>query len=114
MARIMAGKCIVAMILLFALEGCAMSMQNSDTKVLTGTIRIVGNEPFAKVMLTLGSDPDMATIGQEYLIVGPLREALRRNYQWKRVTLEGAFCSSPDPVYKNCFKPVRIVNVVGR
>ena len=114
MARIMAGKIIVAMMLLFAVEGCAMNMQNQETKVLRGTIRVVGNEPFTKVVLTLGADPDMATIDQEYLIVGPLREALRRNYQGKKVTLEGALCTSPDPVYKNCFKPVRIVDAVDR
>lgn len=114
MVRIMAGKLIVAIIVLFAVEGCAMDMQNSDMKVLTGTIRVVGNQPFSSVVLTLGANPDIATIDQQYLIVGPLRDSLRRSYQGKKLTLEGALCTSPDPVFKNCFNPARIVDSVGR
>ncbi|MDD2338384.1 MAG: hypothetical protein PHD01_17650 [Geobacteraceae bacterium] len=91
-----------------------MNMQNPDTQVLTGTIRVVGNEPFSKVVLTLGVNPDISTIDQQYLIVGPLRDSLRRSYQGKKLTLEGELCTSPDPAFKNCFNPAKVVDAVGR
>jgi hypothetical protein len=114
MVRFMAGKLIVAIIVFFSVEGCAMNMQNSDTKVLTGTIRVVGNEPFPKVVLTLGAKPDSATIDLQYLIVGPLKDSLRRSYQGKKLTLEGSLCTSPDPVFKNCFNAAKVVDPVGK
>ncbi len=109
MAKILTGTVGVALVLLFAVLGCAMNMQGAGAKAITGTIRVVGNEPFTRVVLTVGENPDTATRDQDYLIVGPLGEELRRNYQWKKLTLEGTLCSSPDPAFKKCFNPVRIV-----
>ena len=114
MARLIVIKLIVAIILFFAFQGCAMDRQNPETTILTGTIRIVGNEPFTKVILTLGLHSDISTIDQEYLIIGPLRDSLRRSYQGKKLRVEGAYCMSPDPVFKNCFNPARIVDSVDR
>ncbi len=113
MARTLSVIFSVALVLLFALQGCAMDRQKPETKVLTGTIRIVGNEPFPQVVLTVGPNPDMATRDQDYLIVGPLKEVLRRGYQWKKLTLEGEGCSSPSPAFKNCFNPFKIVKTTG-
>ena len=110
MARIMAGKVIVAIILLFAVEGCAMNMQKPETKVLTGTIRIVGNEPFTHVVLTVGENADRASGDRDYLIVGPLGEQLRKKYQGKKLTLHGTLCPSPAPGFKKCFNPSRVVD----
>jgi len=91
-----------------------MEMQKPETKILTGTIRVVGSEPFTKVVLALGPNPDVTPIDREYLIIGPLRDALRRNYQGKKLRVEGANCASPDPVYKNCFNPARIIVDIGQ
>ncbi|MRR05648.1 MAG: hypothetical protein EG828_01690 [Deltaproteobacteria bacterium] len=109
MARIMTGKVIVAMILLFAVEGCAMT----ETKVLTGTIRIVGNEPFTHVVLTVGESADQAVGGRDYLIVGPLGEQLRKKHQGKKLTVHGTFCTSTVPNFTKCFNPSRIVDGEG-
>ena len=109
MARIMAGKVIAAMILLFAVEGCTMTMPNPETKVLTGTIRIVGNEPFTHVVLTVGESADQAIGGRDYLIVGPLGDQLRKKHQGKKLTVHGTFCTSPVPGFTKCFNPSKIV-----
>jgi len=108
-ARILTGTVGVALVLLFAVLGCAKNMQGAETTIITGTIRVVGNEPFSRVVLTVGENPDMATRDQDYLIVGPLAEELRRNFQWKKLTLEGTPCSLSDPAFKKCFNPSRIV-----
>ena len=60
-----------------------MTMPNPETKVLTGTIRIVGNEPFTHVVLTVGESADQAIGGRDYLIVGPLGEQLRKKHRGK-------------------------------
>ena len=91
-----------------------MEMQNPETKILTGTIRVVGSEPLTKVVLALGPNPDVTPIDQEYLIIGPLRDALRKKYQGKTLRVEGANCPSPDPAFKNCFNPARIIGEIGR
>jgi hypothetical protein len=109
MVKILSSTVAVALVLLCTLLGCAMNMQGAGTKVITGTVRVVGNEPFTRLVLTVGENPDVATRDQDYLIDGPLGEELRRNYQWKKLTLEGTLCSSPDPAFKKCFNPVRIV-----
>jgi len=114
MARIKIYNVLVACIFFFTVEGCAMEMQKPETKILTGTIRVVGSEPFTKVVLALGPNPDVTPIDREYLIIGPLRDALRRNYQGKKLRVEGANCASPDPVYKNCFNPARIIVDIGQ
>lgn len=114
MVRIKITKLLVVCIFFFTVEGCAMEMQKPETKILTGTIRVVGSEPFTKVVLALGPNPDVTPIDREYLLIGPLSETLRRNYQGKKLRVEGANCTSPDPVYKNCFNPARIIDEIGR
>ena len=90
-----------------------MATQSPEKTILTGTIRIVGNEPFTKVVLTVEMHPAASTKNMDYLIVGPLKDSLRRDYQGKVMTLEGTLCSSPDPAFKNCFNPVAVVNSVS-
>lgn len=114
MVRIKTTKLLIASIFFFTVEGCAMEMQNPETKILTGTIRVVGSEPLTKVVLALGPNPDVTPLDREYLIIGPLRDALRRNYQGKKLRVEGEKCTSPDPAFKNCFNPARIIDDSGR
>jgi len=110
MTKILSVTVVVALVLLGALLGCAMNMQGGGAQSITGTVRVVGNEPFTRVVLTVGENPDAATRDQDYLLVGPLGEELRRNFQWQKLTLEGTLCSSPDPAFKKCFNASRIVD----
>lgn len=113
MKRVLLVNALLFVVLLFSVQGCAMGAKDSGMKVITGTVRVVGNEPFTHVVLTLGENPDTATKDQEYLIVGPLEKELRSRYQWKRLTLEGSLCSSPTPEFSQCFNPSRILDKDG-
>jgi hypothetical protein len=100
------------LVLLAAGQGGAMG-KKSEIVALTGTIRVVGNAPFTRVVLT----PE--TVGQDirerdYLLLGALEDELRTHYQGQRVTLEGAPCVSPTPQFPRCFEPRRIVGGSGR
>jgi len=109
MRRAVLARLVGGLFLFFAAQGCAMSVQNSGSKALTGTVRVVGNEPFTQVVLTVGGNADRATGSRDYLIVGPLDEELREKYQGKKLTLHGTFCASPDSGFKKCFNPSKIV-----
>lgn len=80
-----------------------MEMKRHDLTTITGTVRVVGNEPFTRLVLTTGGE------GRDYLLAGPLRDQLRRGYQGSVVTLEGKECPSPGPESAHCFEPSRIV-----
>jgi hypothetical protein len=96
------GKLCAVLLLASVTPGCAVG-RSSDLTV-SGTIRLVGNEPFSQVVL--------ATVegGGDFLLVGPLRDRLRREYQGQVVTLEGKTCKSPTPQFSRCLEPSRIVS----
>lgn len=93
------------LMLLVATQGSAMGTRRPVLMTMTGTVRVVGNEPFTRLVLTVG-DPRMRE--RNYLLVGPLGEELRRGHQGRRVTLEGRTCRSPLPEFADCFEPLRI------
>lgn len=109
MERAMLARIMTGFLLLFALPGCAVGVQDSTVKSLTGTVRVVGSEPFTRVVLTVEDAPGLAAGDRDYLIIGPLEKELRRTYQWKKLTVLGTPCESPDPDFKKCFSPSRIV-----
>ncbi len=86
-------------ILAFAAQGCAAGRASAPEETITGTIRLVGNEPFTHLVIM-----DEET-GRAYLIQGPLEKELK-NYQMKKLTLRGEGCQSPSPQFKYCFKPL--------
>jgi hypothetical protein len=94
------------LVLLVATQGCAMGTKRAQLTTITGTVRVVGNEPFTRLILTT---TDSQGKGGSWLLVGPLQDELRRRYQGNSVTLEGAPCASPKPEYPNCFEPTRII-----
>lgn len=102
------------LLLMLATQGCAMGGRKTDVTTdvttLTGTVRVVGNMPFIRLVLTTSD----GVKGKDYLLLGPLGEKLRKNYQGQKVSLQGAFCASPEPRFPNCFEPVRIVDVSGK
>ena len=92
-----------------AMQSCFAGAKNSEPVTITGTIRVVGNEPFTHVVLTAGDGTDRTIRNRDYLLIGPLAEELRRHYQGQVVALEGMTCASPAPEFTQCFKPTRIV-----
>lgn len=104
MGRLLAGA---ALLMLAAAHGFAMGTKPAVT--ITGTIRLVGNAPFARVVLTEES-PGRKPPVRDYLLTGALTDELRRRYQGRRVTLEGTPCASPLPQFTSCFEPARIID----
>jgi hypothetical protein len=99
---------VLFLILCFAAQGCAMGMtDNAKGATITGTLRVVGNEPLTHLVVTVEEERDGR--GIDYLIVGPLEKELRDRYQGKKVTLQGKTCSSPLPQFKKCFRPWKIM-----
>lgn len=101
-------RCLsIMMLLLFAGQGCASAPPRSKSSI-TGTIRLVGNEPFAQLVLIPGENPDKTTRDKVYLLIGPLADKLKKDYQSRKITLEGSECASPSPEFSRCFRPTGI------
>jgi hypothetical protein len=106
-------RCLsVMLLLLFAGQGCAGAPPRSNATI-TGTIRLVGNEPFAHLVLIPGDNPDKTTRDKVYLLVGPLADKLKKDYQSRKITLEGSECASPSPEFTRCFRPTGIRENAG-
>ena len=110
MTKLLFGPLSGMLLLLLTTQGCATGVRKPEAAILTGTIRVVGNMPFVRLVLTTTE----GVKGTDYLLLGPLGEKLRKNYQGQKVSLQGAFCSSPEPRFPNCFEPVRIVGGSGK
>jgi hypothetical protein len=104
MAKPMFRYLSIILMLLFSGQGCAIG-SGPGSATITGTVRLVGNEPFAHLVLTPGDNPDKTPREQEYLLVGPLTDKLKKQYQSRKITLEGSMCTSPSPEFSKCFRP---------
>jgi hypothetical protein len=107
MGKMLLSNLSLMLVLLFAVQGCAMG-SGPGPATITGTIRLVGNVPFARIVLT-PTDSGRGTKEQDYLLIGPLQDELRKQYQGRLVTLEGTPCASPTPQFGKCFEPTRII-----
>ncbi|MBE0602509.1 MAG: hypothetical protein IH611_02630 [Deltaproteobacteria bacterium] len=89
--------------------GECMGMRG-ETFVLKGTARIVGNAPFARLVLTVpapeGNDPP-----KNYTIKGHLAEEIGTRHQGKVVTVECRRCEESARDLLPCIEPVKIVGV---
>jgi hypothetical protein len=85
--------------------------KNEETPILKGTIRVVGNEPFTRLFLTVPTPGERCRSTTEYIMKGALVEELRRHYQGKVVTLEYRRCQVSLPDNVSCIEPERIVCV---
>jgi hypothetical protein len=80
-----AKRIILFSLLILLLSDCAVS--NVDSKgnkgmiTITGTIRVIGNEPFTHLVITTDG-------GKDYLIKGELEKELR-GLQYQRVEING-------------------------
>jgi hypothetical protein len=111
MGKFLFGPLSGMLIVMLTTQGCAMGGRRGDATILSGTVRLVGNEPFSRLILTTSEGDEKR---KDYLLVGPLRDELGKRYQGQEVSLEGAQCLSPEPRLPNCFEPVRIVGEPGK
>jgi hypothetical protein len=80
-----AKRTILLLLLILLLSACAVS--NVDSKgnkemiTITGTIRLIGNDPFTHLIITTDD-------GKDYLIKGRLEKELR-GLQYQRVEING-------------------------
>lgn len=94
--------------LVYATQSCVAGTRNNQPETISGTIRVIGNEPLTHLIIRPaakgadGKSPDA-------LITGPLAEELRNNFQGKAVTLEGNACTSPTSQFTRCFRPTKIM-----
>jgi len=107
MKTIISSALTVVLFLGLTAAGHAMSRPRSgDRMTVEGMVRIVGNEPFTSVVLTM---TDAAGRGSDCLLVGPLAEELRKSRQSVVVKVEGSICDAPHPGFHSCLKVERIV-----
>ena len=92
-----------------------MAFKRADELVsLQGVIRVVGNEPFTHVVLTVADDASVKTgTPTDYMLLGPLAKDLRMHYQMKKVTLKGTICESRTPGFSKCLEPSSIEESEG-
>ena len=96
---------VLLLMLLGITQTCTAEPKNESLIIVNGTIRVVGSEPLAHVVIRTGTAADK---DRDYLITGPLAKELRRDFQGKVVTLEGKACSSSVPRISKCLKPTKI------
>lgn len=111
MRRAFAAAGFLGLAALCALAPASGAMSRRPPEVgsatVTGTVRVVGNEPFPATVLTVEpSSPEGRP--RDYLLAGPLEKTLRKEYQGKVVTLEGTDCQPDRPGFSRCFAPAKI------
>jgi len=103
--------CVPILLLGTGVQGCSLHRTGyGENGSITGIVRVVGNEPFAKVVVT-DADPKAGMVNN-WQIIGPLAPELRGKWQMKKVTLEGETCKPTAPEFKKCFQPSKIINLV--
>ena len=74
-------------------------------KRVTGTVRVVGNEPFARTVLTAFRDGAPS----DCLVEGPAERALREGHQGRVATVEGTACPNVPPGFADCIVATKIL-----
>jgi hypothetical protein len=110
----MSGKASLTgvLIICFAMTSCSASgegvKKNGDTIIIRGTVRVIGNEPFPRIVLTVqGSEG--AKEQQDYLVTGSLAKVIRDQYQGKVIVIEGKYCAESVPERLPCIEPIKII-----
>jgi len=100
-------------LILFGLasQGCAMNQNKAeDVVTIQGVVRVVGNEPFTQVVVTVRDAKANKEV--DWLIIGPLAKDIRQGYQMQTIVVEGTVCKPTFPGFSRCLKPSRIVGPV--
>lgn len=112
----MPGKNALVAVLALCLLGTALGAtgecmgKNCETVTLKGTVRVVGNEPFARLVLTV-PDPREGGRPTDHLVKGPLAEEIRNRHQGEVITVEGRYCADRGPGNRPCFEPEKILKI---
>ncbi|MBE0568983.1 MAG: hypothetical protein IH577_04840 [Deltaproteobacteria bacterium] len=80
------------------------------TITLKGTVRVVGNEPFARLVLTVPG-PEGGGRPADHLVEGPLAAEIRERHQGRIVTVECRPCAEKQPGRLPCIEPEKIIKV---
>jgi len=96
------------------LTSCSASSESmkkdGETVILKGTVRVVGNEPFPRLVLTV-KNTEGGKIQQDYVIKGHLAKKIWDQYQGQVIVIEGKYCAESVPEHLLCIEPERIVGV---
>lgn len=102
------------LLICFVITSCSASgeivKKNNNTIILRGKARVIGNEPFTRLVLTVQG----AKKGEkqtDYVIKGPLEKEIWEKYQGRIIILEGRYCKKTSPEYRYCIEPSRILSV---
>ena len=102
------------LLLCFAITSCSASSEdvkkNEETKILRGTVRVVGNEPFTRLVLTVQAAKNEGK-QKDYVIKGSLEKEIWDQHQGRVIVVEGSYCPETDPEHQFCFEPSRIISV---
>ena len=105
---------IATLSLCLAVTACGASgegtRRNGDAFILRGTVRVVGNEPFARLVLTV-PNPEGGGRPADHVIKGSLAGDIGTRYQGKIITVECRYCSEPVPGHASCIEPGKILKV---
>ena len=114
----MHANATLAICMLFPLlAGCAGFVNSAaaeNTFTLKGNVRVTGNEPFIRLVLTVPSAENNSS-PQDHLIQGLLAKELREQYQGRTVTVEYVKC--PVSVQETalgpsrCIEPIKILGI---
>jgi hypothetical protein len=86
-------------------------MKGGDAIVLKGTVRVTGNAPFTRLVLTVPPAEGDGRPPADYLLQGPLVEEMRNRYQGKLVTVECVPCPEKPPDRLPCIEPEKVLAV---
>ena len=96
----------------FILTSCSASSESmkkdGETLIIKGTVRVVGNEPFPRLVLTV-KDTEGSKMQQDYVVVGSLAKKIWDQYQGKVIEIEGIYCAESVPERLPCIEPIKII-----
>jgi hypothetical protein len=107
-------KIIGSVLIFFISTSCTASgesmKKNGETVIIKGTVRVVGNEPFPRLVLTV-KETEGSKMQKNYAITGSLAKEIWDKYQGRVIVIEGKYCIESVPEHLPCIEPERIVGV---
>jgi len=96
----------------FILTSCSASSESmkkvGETVIIKGTVRVVGNEPFPRLVLTV-KDTEDSKVQKDYAITGSLAKKIWDQYQGQVIVIEGNVCAESVAEQLHCIEPIKII-----
>ena len=103
---------IILLLICFICTYCSASSESmkkeGETVIIKGTVRVVGNEPFSRLVLTV-KDTEGCKVQKDYAITGFLAKKIWDQYQGKVIVIEGKYCAEIAPEHLPCIEPINIM-----